>query len=119
MPKITPEDKVIHAISQLKRELAFIPAPNQHDEIEAMSHLRNLFSKHSREMKDPNKTAEKIRTEQNEIGNESPRVPIVEAAPYLKVPTVEAAQSPRVTMAKASPRIKLKVNPIKGNQIKQ
>ena len=74
MPKITPEDKVIHTISQLKRELSSIPAPNQHDQIEAMSHLRNLFSKHSKDMKDPNETVEKIRVEQKEIGNESPHL---------------------------------------------
>ena len=54
MPKITPEDKVIHAISQLKRELASIPTPNKHNQLEAIYHLRNLFSKHSRTMKDHN-----------------------------------------------------------------
>lgn len=59
-PKITPEDKVIHAMSKLKSELASIPAPNTHDQIEAMPNLRNLFSKHSKSMKNPNETIKEV-----------------------------------------------------------
>ena len=67
VPYITLEDKVIHAISQLKRELASIHTPNKHNQLEAISHLRNLFYKCSRTMKDhstmkdANETSENIR----------------------------------------------------------
>ena len=37
VPTITPEDKVIQAISQLKTELAAIPTLNQHNQLEVIS----------------------------------------------------------------------------------
>ena len=64
VPHITPEDKVIHAISQLKKELASITTPNKQKQLDAICHLRNLFSKHSRTMKDPDENTESIRDKQ-------------------------------------------------------
>ena len=64
MTKSTPEDKAIHATSQLKIELACVPTPNKHDQIEDVANLRNLFSKHSKSMTNPNETTEEVHTKQ-------------------------------------------------------
>ena len=64
VPKISPEDKLIHDASQQKRELASIPIPNKHDQIEAASNLRNLSSKHSKIMTNANKTTKKVHAKQ-------------------------------------------------------
>ena len=57
-PQITPEDKVINGITKLKSELAFIPVPNEDNQIEAISNLRNLFYKHSKNWDIPNKNVD-------------------------------------------------------------
>ena len=86
VPQITSEDKVIHAITKLKSELASTPTPNKHDQLEAVSNLRNIFSKYSKSMEPPNNP-----TKNKEIGNDSPKVPIIEAAPSPRVPVAKLA----------------------------
>ena len=78
VPQITPGDKVINDITKLKSALASIPVPTKHDQIEAISNLINMFSKHSKSLEAPNKTTEEVPTEYEEISNDSPRVPIIE-----------------------------------------
>ena len=78
VPQITPGDKVINDITKLKSALASIPVPTKHDQIEAISNLINMFSKHSKCLEALNKTTEEVPTEYEEISNDSPRVPIIE-----------------------------------------
>ena len=41
---VSPEDKVIDTISQLKKELAAIPSPNSTNQIAAIKQMQLLFS---------------------------------------------------------------------------
>ena len=43
---VSPEDKVIDAISQLKKELASIPSPNSTDQIAAIKQMQLLFTQY-------------------------------------------------------------------------
>ena len=110
VPKITPEDKVIQAMSQLKTELAAIPTPNQHNQLEAMSHLRTLFSKCSKPMKNNNENTRKSKyenEENKEISNDSPRVPSTEIAPS---PRVNLLDKPPSTIEKSTTKCKSPLN---------
>ena len=89
VPQITPEDKVINAITKLKSELAFIPAHSKHNQIEAIANLRNLFSKHSKNWEAPNNNTDDIPPEYEEIINNSPRVPIIEESRSPRVPELD------------------------------
>ena len=88
--QITPENKVINSITKLKSELACIPAPNEHNQIEDILTLRNLFSKCSKKLEAPNKNTEEVPTEHEEICNVYPRVPIIEEAPSPRAPELDA-----------------------------
>ena len=46
VPQVSAEDKVIDAMSKLKRELAAIPTPNNSTQLEAMSQIKTLFHQH-------------------------------------------------------------------------
>ena len=46
VPAVTPEDKVVNAISKLKQELAAIPSPNSHNQLNAIEKLQTMFSKY-------------------------------------------------------------------------
>ena len=48
MPSITSEDKVINTVTQLKKELASTPTTNKCNQLESLTNLRTLFSKHSK-----------------------------------------------------------------------
>ena len=44
--QITPEDKLINAITKIKRKLLDIPTPNGSGQLKDPSNLRSLLSKH-------------------------------------------------------------------------
>ena len=43
---ITPEDKVVDAVTKLKQELAAITSPNSYNQLNAIEKLQTMFSKH-------------------------------------------------------------------------
>ena len=45
VPVVTPEDKVVNAISKLKQELAAIPSPSSNNQLTAIERLQTMFSK--------------------------------------------------------------------------
>ena len=46
VPAVTPEDKVVNAISKLEQELAIIPSPSSLNQLNAIEKLQTMFSKH-------------------------------------------------------------------------
>ena len=96
VPQIKPEDKVINSIAKLKNELESIPAPEKDNQIEAMSNLRNLCSKHSKTCDVTNENTYEIPTEFKEISHEHPRVPKIDDATSPKAPELDATPPSKV-----------------------
>ena len=45
VPHVTPEDRVINAITKIKQELAAVPSPNSSHQLTAIKELKSVFSK--------------------------------------------------------------------------
>ena len=82
---MTPADKAINVITKLKSELASILEPDKNNQIDAITNIRTLFSKHCKTCDAPNKNNAEISADFEAIDHESPKVPIVNDAPSPRV----------------------------------
>ena len=101
VPHATAEDKVMHAISQLKRELSAIPSPKDNTQLEALSKIKQLFHQcNDNSNPSSNATNPSSSNSKHSIQNNEPSTPRVSSnkniqshfdsyeLPYSKTPSI-------------------------------
>ena len=69
VPEITPEDRVIGAITRLKAELGAITSPSRNDQLHVIENTRDVFTKYRR--REPKNVHQNVVDNVNESNNDS------------------------------------------------